>query len=97
MVMVHPVTRDDLERVLQRLLPMPLEERKAVPGMRPQRADILPGGIIVLRDAPWICIGCDRALATRYDLLLGVLLHERDASAGQPQGAPAARTRKGFR
>ena len=32
--------RSDLQRVLAQLLPMPLEERKKVAGVKPQRADI---------------------------------------------------------
>ena len=78
------LTREDLQRALERLLAMPIEERKKVEGMKPQRADILPGGIIVIDTAMEI-IGSDKAIATSSDLLLGILLQERDASAGQPQ------------
>ena len=42
------LTRADLQRTLERLLAMKLENRKAVTGIKPQRADILPAGIIVL-------------------------------------------------
>jgi exopolyphosphatase/guanosine-5'-triphosphate,3'-diphosphate pyrophosphatase len=92
------LTREDLQRTLERLLAMPLEERKKVEGMKPQRADILPGGIIVIETAMEI-IGSDKAVATSSDLLLGILLQERDASAGQPQVAytKASETRGRFR
>ena len=76
------LTRDDLAAALERLVPMTLDERKAVPGMRAQRADILPAGIIVLDEA-LAAIGQDRAVATTADLLLGVLLQERDAERGR--------------
>ena len=46
-----PLTRADLKRVLDMLVKMPLEERKGVVGMKAQRADILPAGIIVLDEA----------------------------------------------
>lgn len=93
----YSVTRADLQRTLQRLLSMPLEERKAVTGMRPQRADILPGGIILLETASEI-VGCEKALATTADLLLGILLQERDAATGQGQALQtASETLKGFR
>ena len=76
---------------------MKLDERKSVPGMRSQRADILPGGIIVLDTALEI-IGRDEAVATTADLLLGILMQERDATGGpvQPMRA-ASETRRGFR
>jgi exopolyphosphatase/guanosine-5'-triphosphate,3'-diphosphate pyrophosphatase len=93
----YRLTRADLQHTLERLLKMKLDERKSVPGMRSQRADILPGGIIVLDTALEI-IGRDEAVATTADLLLGILLQERDATGGpvQPMRA-ASETRRGFR
>jgi exopolyphosphatase/guanosine-5'-triphosphate,3'-diphosphate pyrophosphatase len=75
------VTRADLARTLERLLAMELEDRKRIVGMKPQRADILPGGIIVLDEA-LATLGRDEAVATTADLLLGILLQERDAAGG---------------
>jgi exopolyphosphatase / guanosine-5'-triphosphate,3'-diphosphate pyrophosphatase len=94
----YDLTRADLQRALERLLAMPLEERKKVAGMKPQRADILPGGIIGIETAMEI-IGSDKAVATTSDLLLGILLQERDASAGQAQVVytKASETRGRFR
>ena len=89
--------RADLQHVLGLLTQMPLEERKKVPGMKPQRADILPAGIILLDTAMEI-VGSDEAVATSADLLLGILLQERDASAGQrPTVHAASETRRGMR
>ncbi len=74
---------------------MNLEERKKVAGMKPQRADILPAGIVVL-DAALEALGRDDAIATTSDLLLGFLLQQRDA-AGQPQRVPSgSRVAKGM-
>jgi exopolyphosphatase/guanosine-5'-triphosphate,3'-diphosphate pyrophosphatase len=94
----YDLTRADLRRALERLLAMPLEERKKVEGMKPKRADILPGGIIVIETAMEI-IGADKAVATTSDLLLGILLQERDASAGQVQAvySKPSETRGRFR
>ena len=93
----YRITRADLQRTLERLLKMKLDERKTVPGMRPQRADILPGGIIVLDTALEI-VGRDEAVATTADLLLGILLQERDAAGGPaPPMRAASETRRGFR
>lgn len=96
-VVSYPLTRADLQRTLERLLSMNLDERKRVVGMRPQRADILPAGIIVLDEALEI-LGRDRAVATTNDLLLGILLQERDAAGGAgPPARTGADTRRGFR
>lgn len=93
------LTRDDLAGVLARLTGMTLEQRKAVPGMRVQRADILPGGIVVLETALEL-LGIDHAVATGSDLLLGVLLEQRDAEGPAGAGRPAragSETPKGYR
>ncbi|HEX8806777.1 MAG TPA: hypothetical protein VF741_07495 [Candidatus Aquilonibacter sp.] len=98
-VVAHPVTRADLQRVLARLTGMTLEERKGVVGMKPQRADILPGGIIVL-DTALDIIGRNEAVATTADLLLGFLLQQRDAAAAAGQRQPvhaSSESRRGFR
>jgi exopolyphosphatase / guanosine-5'-triphosphate,3'-diphosphate pyrophosphatase len=76
------LTRPDLERTLDRLITVNLDQRKQIVGMKPQRADILPAGIIVLDTALEI-LGRDRAVATTADLLLGILLQERDAAGGR--------------
>ena len=75
-------TREDLQRTLDRLLQAKLDDRKRIVGLKPQRADILPAGIIILDSALEI-LGKDRAIATTADLLLGVLLEERDAAGGR--------------
>jgi exopolyphosphatase / guanosine-5'-triphosphate,3'-diphosphate pyrophosphatase len=79
------MARAALQDVLAQLCAMPLEQRRSVVGMKPQRADILPAGIIVL-DAALDIVKMDVATATTADLLLGFLLQQRDASgatAGQ--------------
>ena len=93
----YSMTRADLQRVLERLLKMQLDERKSIVGMKSQRADILPAGIIVM-DAALEIVGRDEAVATTADLLLGILLQERDASGGASEPVRAGSgTRRGFR
>lgn len=75
----YDITRSSLQRALVRLLGMTHDERKGVVGMKPQRADILPGGMIVL-DTVLELLGHDVATATTSDLLLGYLLQQRDAT-----------------
>lgn len=95
----YAMTRADLQKVLVRLCGMTLRERKDVVGMKAQRADILPGGIIVL-DTVLDIVKRDTAVATTADLLLGFLLQQRDA-AGPPAGGrqpvhAGSETRRGF-
>jgi exopolyphosphatase / guanosine-5'-triphosphate,3'-diphosphate pyrophosphatase len=78
----QPVMRDDLQRILDWLVHMRLEDRKKIAGMNPQRADILPAGIIVL-DTALELLKQEQAIATTADLLLGILLQERDATPGR--------------
>jgi exopolyphosphatase / guanosine-5'-triphosphate,3'-diphosphate pyrophosphatase len=80
----YELSRSDLQRALVRLCGLPLEERKKLDGMKPQRADILPAGIIILETVLDL-VGHDRATATMADLLLGYLLEQRDRErAGRP-------------
>ncbi len=94
-IVSYKLTRADLQRTLERLCNMGLDERKKVVGMRPQRADILPAGIVVL-DAALETLGHNEALATTSDLLLGFLLQQWDATR-QPERGPAdSRVAKGM-
>lgn len=85
------MTRADLQKVLVRLCGMTLKERREVAGMKPQRADILPGGIIVL-DTVLDIVKRDVAVATAADLLLGFLLQQRDGVPAAPPHFPAPPT-----
>jgi exopolyphosphatase/guanosine-5'-triphosphate,3'-diphosphate pyrophosphatase len=71
-----------LERTLDRLLAATLEERRALPGMLPQRADILAAGGLILAQCLRV-LGVSGALLEANDLLLGYLLMARtDSPAG---------------
>lgn len=83
----YEVARSELQRTLVRLCGMTNKERKSLPGMKPQRADILPAGIIVL-DTVLEIVSRDRATATSADLLLGYLLQQRDANPVTPHAYP---------
>ncbi len=95
-VVAHSLTRADLQRTLERLLGMTLEERKGVVGMKAQRADILPAGIIAL-DCVLELLGRDEAVATTSDLPLGILMQERDAAGGSQSLHAGSESRRGFR
>jgi exopolyphosphatase / guanosine-5'-triphosphate,3'-diphosphate pyrophosphatase len=88
----YEISRNDLQRALVRLCALSLEERKKLDGIKPQRADILPGGIIVLSTILDLA-GHDRATVTTADLLLGYLLQQYDGVRGQDRaGRPGPRT-----
>jgi exopolyphosphatase / guanosine-5'-triphosphate,3'-diphosphate pyrophosphatase len=80
----HPVrfgdtelTREKLQTVFNMLCELPLAKRRTAPGMNPQRADILPAGILIL-DTAMELLGHDRATVSYNDLLLGYLLLQRE-------------------
>jgi exopolyphosphatase / guanosine-5'-triphosphate,3'-diphosphate pyrophosphatase len=65
--------REVVASTLERLLDACLEERRTIPGMLPQRADVLAAGAIIL-GAAMDALGCREALVEMNDLLLGYLL-----------------------
>jgi exopolyphosphatase / guanosine-5'-triphosphate,3'-diphosphate pyrophosphatase len=95
----HALSRNDLQHVLTRLCGMSLQQRKEVVGMKPQRADILPAGIIILETVMDL-IKRETAVATTADLLLGYLLQQHDLAEPAGQRTPmlaGSDTRRGFR
>jgi exopolyphosphatase/guanosine-5'-triphosphate,3'-diphosphate pyrophosphatase len=69
----------DLDATLERLLDLTLAERRDLPGMLPQRADILAGGALILSEA-LRALGVVEAVLEANDLLLGYLLLRRRPS-----------------
>lgn len=74
----HPLARADAERALVTLCGLSLEERKALPGINPQRADILAGGLLVV-DALFDRAGVDVATVCTSDVLMGYLLIQHES------------------
>lgn len=66
------MTSADREHLIAELLSRDLGARKAMPHIRPQRADILPAGLIVVDEACRI-LGVDAFTVSEADLLLGYL------------------------
>jgi exopolyphosphatase/guanosine-5'-triphosphate,3'-diphosphate pyrophosphatase len=65
----------DVREWIQRLAGMALEKRKALPGMNPQRADILPAGLLVITEmASCNAIAGRTPIVSTNDVLLGYLL-----------------------
>lgn len=66
-----------IEEWIERLAEMPLEERKKLPGMNPQRADILLGGLLIINE--FLTMTGHRApLVSTSDVLLGYLLRHSE-------------------
>ena len=66
------MTHADCLRLIDDLLARDLGARKALPHIRPQRADILPAGLIVVDEACRL-LGAGRFTVSEADLLLGYL------------------------
>jgi exopolyphosphatase/guanosine-5'-triphosphate,3'-diphosphate pyrophosphatase len=82
---VVDLSRDDLQRVLRRLCSLDLDRRKRMRGMRVQRADILPAGIVIL-DTALELLEARCSVASRWDLLLGVLLDRVERAEAEGAG-----------
>ena len=72
------LSRETLDGLIDRLLGLSPVERKALPGMLAQRADILAGGGLIVSEALRL-LGVPNARLEADDLLLGFLLAERVA------------------
>ena len=68
-----PLRQTEIQKWIHRLAETPLEERKALPGMNPQRADILLAGLVIIGEMVREC-GCSTPLVSTNDVLLGYLL-----------------------
>lgn len=69
----HVVAREDLEVQLERLAVLPLEERRAVPGLEPGRAPVIVAGLVILREV-LDRFGLENVEASERDLLHGAAL-----------------------
>jgi exopolyphosphatase/guanosine-5'-triphosphate,3'-diphosphate pyrophosphatase len=67
------LTLKQIDSMIDQLLDLPLADRKALPGMLPQRADVLPAGGIIVSEALAL-LQTDSTKLESDDLLLGFLL-----------------------
>jgi exopolyphosphatase/guanosine-5'-triphosphate,3'-diphosphate pyrophosphatase len=73
----HRLSQERLSELLSRLAATPLAERRAVPGLHPDRAPTIVAGIVILSTV-LRCFGLDATEVSEHDILWGVAL---DASA----------------
>ena len=82
----YELTHDLLAATFARLCSLGIEERRALEGVKAQRADILPAGVLILATA-LERLEMEHATVTAGDLLLGYLLQQQDAlAAARHQG-----------
>lgn len=67
------IARAQIAMLTERLAALTLAERRAVPGLPAQRADIIVGGLIVLEQA-LAALGIETATVSVHDLLLGYVI-----------------------
>ena len=84
------MTRADCLRLIDDLLARDLGARKALPHIRPQRADIGPAGLIVVDEACRM-LGVDEFMVSEADLLLGYLTSPAFRAAPFPPDARSKR------
>jgi exopolyphosphatase / guanosine-5'-triphosphate,3'-diphosphate pyrophosphatase len=69
----HVLSRARLRELLDRVAAVPLAERREIPGLDPDRAPVIPAGIVILL-AVLEHFGLDRFTASEHDILWGVAL-----------------------
>ena len=74
----YVIGREECERILRRLASMPLEERRQVPGLHPDRAPTIVAGVIILLEIVKL-FGLDEVEISEHDILRGAALGLPDA------------------
>jgi exopolyphosphatase/guanosine-5'-triphosphate,3'-diphosphate pyrophosphatase len=83
----HVLSREAVEAQLVRLAALPLEERRRVPGLEPERAPVIVAGAVILREvlARYGLAGLE---ASEHDILHGAALAAAELPAVEEGAAP---------
>ena len=73
----HLLTLPAIQRLLSRLASVPLEERRRIPGLHPDRAPTIVAGVVILIET-MRAFGLDEVRVSEHDILYGVAI---DASS----------------
>ena len=69
----YRLTRGECEEILERLAAVPLDERREVPGLHPDRAPTIVAGVIILLEVLRL-FGLDEVEVSEHDILRGAAL-----------------------
>ena len=69
----HRLSREGLERQLQRLAALPIAERREVPAVEPERAPVIVAGAVIAREV-LAAYGVDAMTVSEHDILDGIAL-----------------------
>jgi exopolyphosphatase/guanosine-5'-triphosphate,3'-diphosphate pyrophosphatase len=69
----YVITREECERILDQLASIPLEQRREVPGLHPDRAPTIVAGVIILLEVLKL-FGLERVEISEHDILRGAAL-----------------------
>ena len=73
----HVLSLPAIQRLLSQLASVPLEERRGIPGLHPERAPTIVAGVVILVEA-MRAFGLDEVRVSEHDILYGVAI---DAAA----------------
>jgi exopolyphosphatase / guanosine-5'-triphosphate,3'-diphosphate pyrophosphatase len=71
----YSLTRPSVEKMLARLAQMPLEKRRQMTGLQPERADIIIGGVVILLEF-MLYMGVEQLFVSDKDNLEGYLAYK---------------------
>jgi exopolyphosphatase/guanosine-5'-triphosphate,3'-diphosphate pyrophosphatase len=83
----HRLSRDGVVRQLERLAALPLEERRRVPGLEPERAPVIVAGAVILREV-LDRYGREEIEASERDILDGAALAAAELPEPEEGAAP---------
>lgn len=84
----HTLTRATTQQILDRLTPLRNDERRAVPGLHPDRAPTIVAGVAMLLEV-FEAFGLDRVEVSEHDILRGAALDVAAVSAAEPSSTPS--------
>ena len=73
----HQLSTEGVQRQLERLAALPLAERRTVPALEPERAPVIVGGAVILREV-LSHFGLEEIEASERDILHGIALEAAD-------------------
>ncbi|WP_223636739.1 Ppx/GppA phosphatase family protein [Corallococcus sp. EGB] len=73
------LSRGELDALTDRLCTLPLDARRSLPGLQPKRADVIPAGALILREAVR-ALGVDSCRVSDRGLRWGLLAHRFGSS-----------------